>query len=86
MIWHNGATGGYSAFLAIFPGTRRAVAVLANISRASDQQRIAAGLARWQPFRARRPRSGQPVPSSPGRPRDRQPARIRNKIPLTVLR
>jgi CubicO group peptidase (beta-lactamase class C family) len=44
MTWHNGATGGYSAFLALFPETRRAVVVLANISRAADQQRIALGL------------------------------------------
>jgi CubicO group peptidase (beta-lactamase class C family) len=46
MIWHNGATGGYSAFLAIFPEARRAVAVLASVSRPDDQQRIALGLAR----------------------------------------
>jgi CubicO group peptidase (beta-lactamase class C family) len=46
MIWHNGATGGYSAFLALFPQTRQAVAVLASISRPADQQRIALGLAR----------------------------------------
>jgi CubicO group peptidase (beta-lactamase class C family) len=46
MIWHNGATGGYSAFFALFPEARQAVAVLANVSRASDQQRIALGLAR----------------------------------------
>jgi CubicO group peptidase (beta-lactamase class C family) len=46
MIWHNGATGGYSAFLAIFPETRQAVAVLASVSRPGDQQRIALGLAR----------------------------------------
>jgi CubicO group peptidase (beta-lactamase class C family) len=46
MIWHNGATGGYSAFLAVFPETRQAVAVLASVSRPADQQRIARGLAR----------------------------------------
>jgi len=46
MIWHNGATGGYSAFLAIFPETRQGVAVLASVSRPGDQQRIALGLAR----------------------------------------
>jgi CubicO group peptidase (beta-lactamase class C family) len=46
MIWHNGATGGYSAFLALFPEARQAVAVLANVSRVADQQRIALGLAR----------------------------------------
>jgi CubicO group peptidase (beta-lactamase class C family) len=44
MTWHNGATGGYSAFFALFPRTRRAVVVLANISRPADQQRIALGL------------------------------------------
>jgi CubicO group peptidase (beta-lactamase class C family) len=46
MVWHNGATGGYSAFLAIFPDTRQAVAVLASVARPGDQQRIALGLAR----------------------------------------
>lgn len=46
MTWHNGATGGYSAFIALFPETRQAVITLANISRPSDQQRIALGLAR----------------------------------------
>lgn len=46
MIWHNGATGGYSAFLAIFPETRQGVAVLASVSRPGDQQGIALGLAR----------------------------------------
>jgi CubicO group peptidase (beta-lactamase class C family) len=46
MIWHNGATGGYSAFLAVFPEARRAVAILASVSRPADQQRIALGLAR----------------------------------------
>ena len=46
MIWHNGATGGYSAYLALFPETRQAVAVLASVSRPADQQRIALGLAR----------------------------------------
>jgi CubicO group peptidase (beta-lactamase class C family) len=46
MTWHNGATGGYSAFVALFPETRRAVAALANTSRVADQQRIALGLVR----------------------------------------
>lgn len=46
MTWHNGATGGYSSFFALFPETRQAVIALANISRPSDQQRIALGLAR----------------------------------------
>ena len=30
MVWHNGATGGYSAFVALFPQTRRAVVVMAT--------------------------------------------------------
>jgi CubicO group peptidase (beta-lactamase class C family) len=53
MIWHNGATGGYSAFFALFPETRQAVAVLANMSRPSDQQRIALGLAQSRLLRRR---------------------------------
>lgn len=48
MVWHNDAAGGYSACLALFPGERRAVAALANISRPSELQRIAFALARWQ--------------------------------------
>lgn len=51
MTWHNGATGGYSAFFALFPETRRAVAALASISRGSDQQRIALGLAKSELLR-----------------------------------
>jgi CubicO group peptidase (beta-lactamase class C family) len=47
MVWHNGATGGYSAFLALFPGARRAVAALANTSRSSELERIALALARF---------------------------------------
>jgi len=45
MTWHNGATGGYSAFLALFPETRRAITVLGSVSRPADQKRIALGLA-----------------------------------------
>jgi CubicO group peptidase (beta-lactamase class C family) len=45
MTWHNGATGGYSSFFALFPEARQAVVALANISRPLDQQRIALGLA-----------------------------------------
>jgi CubicO group peptidase (beta-lactamase class C family) len=45
MIWHNGQTGGYSAFLGLAPRSCRAVIVLANVARARDQQRIAIGLA-----------------------------------------
>jgi len=47
MVWHNGATGGYAPFLALFPGARRAVAALANTSRPSELQRIALALARF---------------------------------------
>ena len=47
MIWHNGQTGGYSAFLALYPQTHRAVIVLANTSRAAEQQRIAMALTSW---------------------------------------
>jgi CubicO group peptidase (beta-lactamase class C family)/predicted kinase len=44
MVWHNGATGGYAAFVALFPGARRAVVALGNTSRPSDLQRIALAL------------------------------------------
>ena len=47
MVWHNGETGGYSAFVALFPQTRRAVVVLADVAHAPDQQRIAMAVARW---------------------------------------
>jgi CubicO group peptidase (beta-lactamase class C family) len=33
MIWHNGATGGYSAFFALWPDAHRGVVVLADTSR-----------------------------------------------------
>jgi CubicO group peptidase (beta-lactamase class C family) len=45
-VGHNGQTGGYSSFLGVSPTTGRAVIVLANVARASDQQRIAVGLLR----------------------------------------
>jgi CubicO group peptidase (beta-lactamase class C family) len=45
-VWHNGQTGGYSAFFALFPQAGRAVVVLANVARAAEQQRIALALAR----------------------------------------
>ena len=47
MVWHNGATGGYSAFVALFPQTRRAVVVMANTARPKETERIATALARW---------------------------------------
>lgn len=46
-VWHNGQTGGYSAFFAVYPQTRRAVIVLADVADAGDQQRIAQHLIRW---------------------------------------
>ncbi len=45
MVWLNGQTGGYSSFIGLVPRSGRAVIVLANVARASDQQRIAFGLA-----------------------------------------
>lgn len=44
MVWHNGQTGGYSAFFALFPEDNRAVVVLANVAHGREQQRIALGL------------------------------------------
>ena len=44
MIWHNGQTGGYSAFFALFPEASRAVVVLANVALASEPERIGLGL------------------------------------------
>ena len=54
MVWHNGQTGGYSAFFVLLPAAHRAVVVLANVARATEQQRIALALARgagnpWTP-------------------------------------
>jgi CubicO group peptidase (beta-lactamase class C family) len=36
VMWHNGRTGGHSAFLARFPQSHRAVVVLANVARAAE--------------------------------------------------
>ncbi|WP_175442361.1 serine hydrolase [Humibacillus sp. DSM 29435] len=47
MVWHNGATGGYSAFFALFPQARRAVVVVANTSGRKETERVATALARW---------------------------------------
>jgi CubicO group peptidase (beta-lactamase class C family) len=47
MVWHNGQTGGYSSFLAVFPQARRGVVVLADIADAPALRRIADGLVRW---------------------------------------
>ncbi|MEO6998081.1 MAG: serine hydrolase domain-containing protein [Terracoccus sp.] len=53
MVWHNGATGGYSAFVALFPQARRAVVVVANTARPREMERFATGLARWLASRPR---------------------------------
>lgn len=47
MVWHNGATGGYSAYLAVFPQAQRAVVVIANSARPLETEHIAIGLSRW---------------------------------------
>ncbi len=41
--WHNGQTGGYSAFVGIVRDQRRGVAVLADIARAPEQRADRAG-------------------------------------------
>jgi CubicO group peptidase (beta-lactamase class C family) len=46
-IWHNGQTGGYSAYVVLYPQARRAIVVLADVARASEQQRVALGLTTW---------------------------------------
>nr|WP_246306163.1 serine hydrolase domain-containing protein [Allobranchiibius huperziae] len=47
MVWHNGQTGGYSAFFALYPQARRAVVVLADTANAAAQERVPLGLTRW---------------------------------------
>jgi CubicO group peptidase (beta-lactamase class C family) len=46
-VWHNGQTGGYSAFIAVYPKAHRAVVVMADLARAVEQQRVADQLIRW---------------------------------------
>lgn len=41
MIWHNGRTGGYSAFLALFPDHGQGLVVLTDVSDATRSQRLA---------------------------------------------
>ena len=41
LTWHNGMTGGYSAFLGVTREQRRGVAVLADTAHGSDQRAIA---------------------------------------------
>jgi hypothetical protein len=53
LAWHNGQTAGYSSFLGLAPHTGRAVIVLANVARVSDQQRIAFELMRRFPTQVR---------------------------------
>jgi CubicO group peptidase (beta-lactamase class C family) len=47
MVWHNGRTGGYSAFVALYPQARRAVIVMTNVARPTEPQGIADGLTQW---------------------------------------
>jgi CubicO group peptidase (beta-lactamase class C family) len=61
MVWHNGQTGGYSAFLALYPQARRAVVVLSNVARATEPQRIAVALTRWL-IDTNQPRNGRASP------------------------
>lgn len=44
LTWHNGATGGYSAFLGLQREQRRGVAVLADLARPAEPRRIAEAL------------------------------------------
>ncbi|MEO7058581.1 MAG: serine hydrolase domain-containing protein [Lapillicoccus sp.] len=45
-IWHNGQTGGYAAYLALFPDTDRAMVVLLDLADAGRAERIADRLIR----------------------------------------
>jgi CubicO group peptidase (beta-lactamase class C family) len=47
LVWHNGGTGGYSAFLALLPERGRALVVLSAVGRELEAERIAGGLMRW---------------------------------------
>jgi CubicO group peptidase (beta-lactamase class C family) len=53
LVWHNGQTGGYSAFLGLFPASRRGVVALADTDRADETQHIALAVAGFT-----RPRPG----------------------------
>ena len=46
LTWHNGRTGGYSAFLGLLLDERRGVAVLTNAARDAEGRRIALALLR----------------------------------------
>lgn len=40
-VWHNGQTGGYSSYLAVYPQVRRAVVVLSSVAGSTATERIA---------------------------------------------
>jgi CubicO group peptidase (beta-lactamase class C family) len=61
LIWHNGATGGYSAFVALFPELRLGVVALANVDASSECQDIALAVARFA-----RPTAGATAPAVNG--------------------
>jgi hypothetical protein len=44
LTWHNGATGGYAAFLGLVRERRQGAAVLIDAARAADARRIALAL------------------------------------------
>lgn len=46
MIWHNGRTGGYSAFFALLPDRGQAIVVLSSVAQSSRTERLAAALMR----------------------------------------
>lgn len=40
-VWHNGETGGYSSYLAVYPQAQRAVIVLSSVADSAGTERIA---------------------------------------------
>lgn len=46
MVWHNGQTGGYSAFLGVFPEAKRGIVVLSDTAVAAITQRMATRIVR----------------------------------------
>ena len=50
VIWHNGATGGYSAFLSLAPESGRGVVVLSSVSGPSRTARVATALSDCSPI------------------------------------
>lgn len=53
MIWHNGLTGGYASFFALYPQTRQAVVVLSNSQGTSNIETMALALADWMKANAK---------------------------------